>query len=295
MHRSILRLIAGSLVIIATLGPAGTAHAQQPAVATAGPSLATAPDQQFTADGVNLRYRDVGTGTPVILIHGYAAILEGTFAVARTLPDTYRKVAFDVRGFGRSSKFADPARFGQAMVDDVVRLMDHLKIDRAHLIGHSMGALIAANVAARYPARVMTATLVAGPFYADHATFTKETGRWVSDLESGVGLTNFVQWLFPVTNPEMAAVMSAGMIKANDLPSLVATLRSLPALAIPGLPKGGNTILLVAGTADPLFPLSTAFAKLSPGSRIVEVAGADHVSVITNPAAVTAIGEIVKR
>ena len=295
MHRSIVRLIAGSLVIIAILVPARALHAQQPAVATATPSLATAPDQQFTADGVTLRYRDLGTGTPVILIHGYSAALESMFAVARTLPESHRKIAFDVRGFGRSTKSGDPARYGLAMVDDVVRLMDHLKIERAHLIGHSMGALIAANVAARHPARVTTATVVAGPFYPDSATFTKETGRWATDLESGVGLTNFVQWLFPAFKPEMAGMMNAGMMKTNDLPSLIAVMKSLPVLALPGLPKSGGTTLVVAGTGDPLFPLSTAFAKQSPGSRIVEVPGADHVSVITNPAAVTAIGEMVKR
>jgi pimeloyl-ACP methyl ester carboxylesterase len=64
--------------------------------------------------------------------------------------------------FGRSSKFGDADKFGQKMVDDVVQLMDHLNIQRAHLVGHSMGALIAANVASRYPNRVSTAALVAG-------------------------------------------------------------------------------------------------------------------------------------
>lgn len=266
-----------------------SASPHQQAAAPAAPTLASAPDQQFTADGVTLRYRDLGSGTPVVLIHGYTAALESMAGVARTLPDGYRQVALDVRGFGRSSKFGDAAKFGQLMVDDVVRLMDHLKIERAHLIGHSMGALIAANVAARYPARVSSATLVAGPFYADEATMTKETGRWLADLESGAGLVNFMQWLFPAMKPEMAGMVNAGAMKSNDLPSLIATLRSLPKLALAGLANNGNTALLVAGTGDPLFPLSPAFAKQSPGSKIFEVAGADHVSVITNPAAVATI------
>lgn len=264
---------------------------QQAATPAAPPTLASAPDQQFSADGVTLRYRDLGSGTPVVLIHGYTAALESMGGVARTLPDGYRQIALDVRGFGRSSKFGEASKFGQLMVDDVIRLMDHLKIERAHLIGHSMGALIAANAAARYPARVSSATLVAGPLYADEATMTKETGRWLADLESGAGLVNFMKWLFPAMKPEMAGMVNAGAMKSNDLPSLIATLRSLPTLALAGLAKNGSTALLIAGTGDPLFPLSPAFAKQSPGAKIVEVAGADHVSVITNPAAVTAIRE----
>src|SRR6185436_6076227 len=112
------------------------------------------------------------------------------------------KVALDARGFGRSTKFADPTRFGQNMVDDVVRLMDHLKIQRAHLVGHSMGALIAANVAARYPARVSTAALVAGPFWGE-PDITTESKRWTTDLEAGKGLENFVAWLLPGANAQM--------------------------------------------------------------------------------------------
>lgn len=263
--------------------------AQQPAATPATrPALLTAADQELTAGDVTLRYRDAGTGDPVVLIHGYSAALESMAAIGAALPQ-HRTVALDVRGFGRSSKFGEPARFGQSIVDDVVRLMDHLKIARAHLLGHSMGALIAANVAARYPDRVTTATLVAGPFYADEATFTRETQRWLADLEGGAGLKNFALWLFPTFKPQMAEMINAQMMKTNDLPSLIAVMRSLPKLAIAGLPKNGNTVLLVAGTGDPLFPLSTAFAKQSPGARMVEVSGGDHVSVITNAEAVTAI------
>jgi pimeloyl-ACP methyl ester carboxylesterase len=294
-RRSMISLVACALVVSVTLLTASASYPQQGAAAAAAVTLATAPDQQLAAGGVTLRYRDAGTGDPIILIHGYSAMLESMAGVAGALPDNYRKVALDLRGFGRSTKFADPSRFGGLMVDDVVRLMDHLRIERAHLIGHSMGALIAANLAARHPARVGTATLVAGPFYADEATFAKETSRWTADLETGAGLTNFLLWLFPAMKPEMAAMANAGAMKANDLASLTAVMRSLPHLAIAGLPDNGARTLLVAGTGDPLFPLSTAFAKQSPGARMVEIAGADHVSVITNAAAVKAMNKVLQQ
>lgn len=294
MRRTLLGLTACSL-LLTSLPTASLLGQPATSPAAARPALLTAPDQEFTADGVTLRYRDVGTGDAVVLIHGYSAALESMAGIAHALPQQHRTVALDVRGFGRSTKFADPARFGQLMVDDVVRLMDHLKIARAHVIGHSMGAVIAANVAARYPDRVSSAVLVAGPFYADEATFTRETSRWVADLESGVGLKNFMLWLFPAFTAEMAAGFNAQVMKANDLGSLIAVMRSLPKLTIAGLPKHGNKVLLVAGTGDPLFPLTPAFAKQTPGARSIEVAGADHVTVISNAQAVAAIREQLQR
>lgn len=283
----IVCLLSASVAL--TAGRPPQAAPAQVATAPAPAALATAPDQQFTAEGVTLRYREAGSGEAVVLIHGYSAALESMLGVAKALPQTHRMVALDVRGFGRSSKFAEPSRFGQQMVDDVIRLMDHLNIPRAHVIGHSMGALIAANVAARYPDRVSTATLVAGPFYADAATFSRESAPWIADLEGGAGLANFMKWLFPAMKPEMAGMVNAQAMKGNDLGSLVGVMKSLPAMAVNGLPTGGNKALLVAGTGDPLHPLSVAFAKQSPGARLIEVAGGDHVGVITNAAAVTAM------
>jgi 3-oxoadipate enol-lactonase len=291
MHRLRASLALCSLLVSGTLLHAARPHQQ---AATAAPAaaatIANAADQEFTADGVTLRYRDVGSGDPIIFIHGYTASLESMIGVANALPLDYRKVALDVRGFGRSTKFADASRFGQNMVDDVVRLMDHLKIQRAHLVGHSMGALIAANVAARYPARVTSAALVAGAFWVEPEV-TTESRRWTADLESGAGLVSFIQWLLPGLNAQMAAGTNAGMLKTNDLPSLTASMRALPQLAIAGLAKDGNKAVVIAGTGDPLFPTSIAFAKQSPGSRMVEVTGANHIAVITNPQAVAAIIE----
>jgi pimeloyl-ACP methyl ester carboxylesterase len=281
-------LVLTALLLGGTLPTAARPIQQATATAPAAASLATAPDKEFTADGVTLRYRDLGEGDPIIFIHGYTATLESMIGLANAMPPNFRRVAVDLRGFGRSSKFADPARFGQAMADDVVRLMDHLKITRAHLVGHSLGALVSANVASRYPTRVSSAALIAGPFWVE-PKISEESKRWTTDLENGTGLTNFVQWLLPFMSPQMATATNAGMMKANDLGSLTASMKALPSLAIAGLSKDGDKALVIAGTADPLFATSPPFAKLSPGSQLVEVAGANHVSVLTHAETVKAI------
>ena len=258
-------------------------------------AIATASDQMLTADGVTLRYREAGSGDPVMFVHGYSATLESQIPLANALASTHRVVALDVRGFGKSSKFAEPERFGQLIVDDVVRLMDHLKIARGHLVGHSMGALISANVAARYPARVSSVTLIAGPFYRDKPTFSKETARWVADLEGGQGLTNFMLWLFPKMEPAVATGASAQALKVNDLPSLIAVMRTLPDLTIAGLSAPGVPAVVAVGTGDPLHPLSVTFANASPGAKLLEIEGADHVNVAANPDVMRAMRELIQR
>jgi pimeloyl-ACP methyl ester carboxylesterase len=283
-----LVVVVTSAILVGAQAPAG----QAPASGT----FAAAADQRLTADGVTLRYRELGSGDPVVLIHGYTQSLESLTLLADSLAPSHRVVAFDVRGFGQSSKFAEPARFGSQMVDDVVRLLDHLGIERAHLVGHSMGALIAAHVAARYPDRVASAGLIAAPFYLDKPTFTTEAARWSADLENGRGLVDFLQWLFPKMEAPVVAGFSAQIMKGNDLPSLIAVMRSLPDLAIAGMSPGSAVPALVAvGTGDPLHPLSTAFAKASPSARLLEIEGADHITIVSHPDVLRALRETMQR
>ena len=287
-RRPTLASLSSALVVAVTLLTVGVSARQAPAPQGLAP-LTAAPDQTLAQDDVTLRYKDVGTGDPIVLIHGYTANLESMLPVGAPFAATHRLIALDARGFGKSSKFAEPARFGTLLIDDVVRLMDHLKVERAHIVGHSMGALIAANVASRHPTRVASATLIAGPFYPDKPTFTKEAAPWVADLEGGKGLGNFIQWLFPKMNPKTTAVLGMMAVKNNDLPALIAVMRSLPDLAIPGLRAQGVKSVVAVGTGDPLHPLSVDFVKASSGATLVEVEGADHVSIATTPDLLTAM------
>src|SRR5918998_677025 len=79
--------------------------------------------------------------------------------VLQALAARYRVIAMDARGHGRSGKPDDPARYGPEMGLDVVRLLDHLGIRRAHLVGYSMGAHIVAQLLVTHPERFLTATL----------------------------------------------------------------------------------------------------------------------------------------
>lgn len=127
---------------------------------TAGAVLAQDKPQggYFTAsDGVKIHYLVQGKGTPVILIHGYTGSAQGNWfsnGIAQALAKNHMVIAIDCRNHGKSDK---PQPNGPGRAEDVVELMDHLKIQKAHFHGYSMGGGIVARLLAMIPDRFMTA------------------------------------------------------------------------------------------------------------------------------------------
>jgi len=116
----------------------------------------------FTAsDGTKIHFFELGaSGTPVILIHGYTANAEGKWiksGIAQALASRHRVIAIDARGHGKSDKPHDPDKYGPRMAKDVIELMDHLKIARAHIHGYSMGGAMLTQILARNQDRLITA------------------------------------------------------------------------------------------------------------------------------------------
>jgi len=120
-----------------------------------------AQDKFFDSNGVKIRYVDGGAGEPVVLIHGNGSTLESwvNSGVLPNLAKDYRVIALDARGHGKSGKPHDVKAYGPEMGLDVVRLLDHLAVQRAHIVGYSMGAHITAQLLTTHPERFLTATL----------------------------------------------------------------------------------------------------------------------------------------
>jgi pimeloyl-ACP methyl ester carboxylesterase len=130
-------------------------------VLTAPPVFAQdKPQSAFftTSDGVKIHYLVKGKGTPVVLVHGYTGSAEGNWfrnGIADALARTHMVVALDCRNHGKSDKPDGPTGRGKA--EDVVELMNHLKIQKAHLHGYSMGGAIVGRLMALMPDRIITA------------------------------------------------------------------------------------------------------------------------------------------
>jgi pimeloyl-ACP methyl ester carboxylesterase len=117
---------------------------------------------QYQSDGLALTYRDEGKGPAVLLIHGFASNFDTNWVKpgwTKTLVDAgYRAVCIDNRGHGRSQKPYDAERYSAPlMAADALRLLDHLGIERAHVMGYSMGARITAFVLQQASGRVASA------------------------------------------------------------------------------------------------------------------------------------------
>lgn len=118
------------------------------------PSLpASAQSGYATANGIKIWYATFGHGAPVILLHGGLANANYWGLLVRALAPHYRVVVMDSRGHGRSSRDAQPYGY-DLMASDVIALMDHLRINKAAMVGWSDGAIIGLDIALHHPERL---------------------------------------------------------------------------------------------------------------------------------------------
>jgi pimeloyl-ACP methyl ester carboxylesterase len=118
--------------------------------------------QTLDSNGVSISYTVEGKGEPVVLIHGLYASAQVNWrapGVIRILATNHQVIALDVRGHAASGKPTQEADYGVEMAEDIVRLLDHLKIPKTHIVGYSMGGMITMKLLTRHPDRVKSALL----------------------------------------------------------------------------------------------------------------------------------------
>jgi 3-oxoadipate enol-lactonase len=129
------------------------------ALVAADPGLA----QTLSVPGARIPYEVRGTGAPVVFIHGYTQNMSVWDEQLPPFSAKYRMIRYDVRGFGKSTGHMDET----ANAADLAALLDSLRIERAAIVGLSMGAAIALNFAVNYPARVSALVLYGAPPTSD--------------------------------------------------------------------------------------------------------------------------------
>jgi pimeloyl-ACP methyl ester carboxylesterase len=112
-----------------------------------------------TSDGTKLHCEEAGSGTPIVFVHEFAGDYRTWEPQMRYFSRTHRCITFSARGYPPSDVPEDPARYGQDIAcDDVVAVMDALGVDKAHIVGHSMGAYTALHVGILHPRRCISVT-----------------------------------------------------------------------------------------------------------------------------------------
>jgi pimeloyl-ACP methyl ester carboxylesterase len=142
----------------------------QDARAGVAPEMRAAAVSGFAPVGdVQLYYEVYGAGEPILFIHGGGGSIAGSWpsAYVTELSRDFRLILADSRGHGRTADGTGPITYGR-LTFDVVRLLDHLGIDRVHIVGHSMGAITGLHLLVDFPDRVRTVTLLAGAYHVDN-------------------------------------------------------------------------------------------------------------------------------
>lgn len=214
-------------------------------------------------DGIQLYFEEAGAGDAVIFVHEYAGDYRTWEPQMRYLSRQYRCISFSARGFPPSDIPNDSAAYSQAISrDDVITILDHLHIDRAHVVGHSMGAYTSLHVGLDHPERVRSLTIAGCGWGSDPGAREQaaEMGRAIATMfrDEGIkvaaekyaeypvrlqhkakdprGWGEFVRWLSEHSGEGHALVMLNVQLKRATLYELRDRLKTLtiPMLIVSG-------------------------------------------------------------
>ncbi len=254
------------------------------------PALAEAqaapPDQFFDSNGVRLRYVEQGQGPAIVLMHGYTGTADRHFlanGVFANLAKDHRAIAIDLRGHGKSAKPHVPSAYGDEMARDVVRLLDHLKIQRAHVLGYSLGGFIASRLATLHPERLISVVYAASlPFQTTDTFMDKFAEDSIKELESDTPFKSLAIALQPPgskppPDDEIRKAV-APLVAANDVKALAALWRGFKTLAVSPQQLTAVKVpsIVITGSADGNAVGVPGLNKTQPQIRTVVVEGAQH-------------------
>jgi len=229
----------------------------------------------FDSDGVRLHFEVDGPerGMPLVAVHGFASDYQLNWVGSRwqeTLTNAgFRVIGLDCRGHGRSDKPHDPAAYAvDVMAGDVTRLLDHLDVATTSYLGYSMGARIGLEVVLDAPDRVSRAVL--GGIGAAGAI--DRAGAIARALRAGE----------PTDDPVAQTFYKfASARPINDLQALAACIEGLqPDANAARLAAIKTPILIVVGGQDQIARGAPELVELIPSSRLVTIAGRDHMSAV---------------
>jgi 3-oxoadipate enol-lactonase len=238
---------------------------------------------------VDLFYEVHGEGSPMIFLHGFPFDHTIWLPIVPLLCEDAQLILPDLRGFGRSP-VTDDVYTMRLLADDIIRLMDRLEIEKAVLVGHSMGGYISLAFAQAYPGRLAGLGLVATQAAADNPERRQsryKTAEAVAHKGARVVASSMVSTLTP--RQDLVQAISDLILRANptgivgalkgmaERPDYTGLLSEITAPAV-----------VIAGTDDQIMPQERPreMAQMLPKGWLVEVAGGGHMLMMEEPDAV---------
>lgn len=234
---------------------------------------------QTRRSGVRINYKVIGSGPPVVLIHGYTASGYSNWIAsgwAETLAGRNTLLVPDLRGHGRSQKPYSAARYSlPLMASDVLAVMDAEGVERATLAGYSMGGLVTMELLLTRPERISAAVIggMGSYFPRNRGRFSLERQHRRSEAPRRP-LGEQVRFL-------------AGYVSRFDPIAIEAVYRGVfkngRPLDIDGLAHVTQPVLVAAGTLDPFYEPAKSLAGIIPGAKFVPLPYEGHISAVRSP------------
>jgi pimeloyl-ACP methyl ester carboxylesterase len=245
-----------------------------------------------TGGAVRIAYDRRGAGPLVVFLHGIGGNRSNWSDQLAHLSARYCAVAWDARGYGASDDSPTPLVFGD-FADDLARLLDHLGAARAHIVGLSMGGIIAQDFDARFGERVATLTLAnttSGLAHLPRERIEHFLTTRLAPLEAGrttaeMGEALLAELVGPYTTPEQRERLYQSLAALRVEPYKQALRAIMTTDFRPHLPHIAVPTLVVTSAHDQVVPppVSEMLAEAIPGSTLASIPRAGHLSNIDQP------------
>lgn len=234
---------------------------------------------RFASSGVAIAYRVAGEGPPVVLAHAFALHSQANWALTGWIDALVAAgrstIALDLRGHGQSDRPREPSAYGAALHEDVVRLLDHLGIERADFVGYSIGAWVGLGVLAVHPERLSCCVLLG----CGTQGLDREHNHFLADVLDGLPCRD------PARQWEAELTLRLSDAFGNTRQALAALLRSSWAIPLERVRLNTRPVLLVSGDDDPFTPDPESMQRSIGSAATQRIPDADHVATLKHPAA----------
>ena len=249
---------------------------------------------QIRLGDLDVSYELTGSGVPVVLVHGLGSSGRDWEWQVPALEGSYRVLTYDVRGHGRTSKPRGPYSVKQ-FADDLAGLLEHLDHRPAHVVGISMGGMIAFQLAVDHPELVRSLTIVnSGPALVPH-TFAEHVAIWtrraLAKVRGPAAMGSVLApRLFPSAGQEALRREFIARWAENDKGAYYAALNAIIGWSVADRVGSLRVPVLVLASDHDYTPVAAkeAFLGLIPGARLQVIADAHHAVPLERPEAFNA-------